>query len=67
MQFLVLCTLLVALCAALVGIPRALASPSRDSGGNSWRGSGGGSQPKSRPFIYDAPIRRPGQPTTMYA
>ena len=23
--------------------------------------------PKERPFIYDAPIRRPGQPRTMYA
>ena len=23
--------------------------------------------PKSRPFIYDAPIRRPGGPKTMYA
>lgn len=24
-------------------------------------------QPKQRPFIYDAPIRRPGGPKTMYA
>ena len=24
-------------------------------------------QPKHRPFIYDAPIRRPGGPKTMYA
>lgn len=66
MQFLTLYNCLLAVCIALGGIAGALGSPSRDSGGNSWRGSGS-SIPHSRPFYYDAPIRQPGRPQTMYA
>ncbi|XP_030558554.1 immune-induced peptide 18 [Drosophila novamexicana] len=66
MKFNALCFLLLALIAAFGMLPGAQAEPSRDSGGNSWRG-GSQSRPQQRPFYYDAPIRQPGQPRTMYA
>ncbi|KAH8370597.1 hypothetical protein KR093_004268 [Drosophila rubida] len=68
MKFIAICSLLLVLCALLGLLPAASTTPSRDSGGNSWRGGSPGSgHIKQRPFIYDAPIRRPGQPQTMYA
>ncbi|XP_017864799.1 PREDICTED: immune-induced peptide 18 [Drosophila arizonae] len=68
MKFIALCFfLLLALIATLGSLPGAVAEPSRDSGGNSWRGGSSGTQPKQRPFIYDAPIRQPGRPQTRYA
>lgn len=65
MQFLHVCSYLLAICVVLGGITGVLGAPSRDSGSNSWRGIE--SRPQSRPFYYDAPIRRPNQPQTMYA
>ncbi|KAH8393229.1 hypothetical protein KR215_000015 [Drosophila sulfurigaster] len=68
MKFITICSLLLVLCAVVGLLPTALATPSRDSGGNSWRGGSPGSgRIQNRPFIYDAPIRRPGQPETRYA
>ncbi|KAH8401792.1 hypothetical protein KR009_007882 [Drosophila setifemur] len=62
-----LCCLLVAFLGCLIA--PSMASPSRHSGPGS--GSGGNPfqppPPPSRPFYYDAPIRRPGQPATRYA
>ncbi|XP_034479958.1 immune-induced peptide 18 [Drosophila innubila] len=67
MKFIALCSLLLALCAVIGLLPASSAVPSRDSGGNSWRGGSSGSKIQQRPFYYDAPIRRPGQPQTRYA
>ncbi|KAH8299510.1 hypothetical protein KR044_002153 [Drosophila immigrans] len=68
MKFFAFCSFLVVLCAAVGFLPATSATPSRDSGGNSWRGGSPGSgQIKQRPFIYDSPVRQPGRPQTMYA
>ncbi|XP_033247741.1 immune-induced peptide 18 isoform X2 [Drosophila miranda] len=70
MKLFALCCLLFALLGCLVS--PSYGSPSRHSGGGTGGAPGGAGNPfrqppAPRPFIYDSPIRRPGQPKTMYA